>query len=72
LYVAGGVGPDSKVLWIYDPAADRWDAARAALPTQREHLTVAALEGKLYAVGGRWGDRGNLATVEIYAPAAGR
>ena len=71
LYVVGGVGPDSEDLWIYDPAADRWNAARAALPTQREHLTVTVLEGKLYAIGGRWGDRGNLAALEIYDPAAG-
>jgi N-acetylneuraminic acid mutarotase len=72
LYVVGGVGPDSESLSIYDPAADRWNAAGVALPTQREHLTVTALEGKLYAVGGRWGDSGNLAAVEIYDPAAGR
>src|SRR5919106_273099 len=72
LYVVGGVGRDSKALWIYDPATDRWDAARAVLPTQREHLTVTALGGELYAVGGRWDERGNLAVLEIYDPAAGR
>ena len=72
LYVVGGVGPDSEDLWLYDPASDRWEAARAALPTQREHLTATVLDGKLYAVGGRWGDRGNLAAVEIYDPATGQ
>jgi N-acetylneuraminic acid mutarotase len=71
LYVVGGVGPGSKDLWIYDPATDRWDVARAALPIQREHLTVTVLDGKLYAIGGRWGDRGNLAALEIYDPATG-
>jgi N-acetylneuraminic acid mutarotase len=71
LYVVGGVGPDSKDLWIYDLASDRWDTARAALPTQREHLTATVVDGKLYAIGGRWGDRGNLAALEIYDPAAG-
>ena len=71
LYVVGGVGPDPKVLWIYNPAMDRWDAGRAVLPTQREHLTVTVLGGKLYAVGGRWGDAGNLAALEIYDPVAG-
>jgi N-acetylneuraminic acid mutarotase len=71
LYVVGGVGPDSEDLWIYDSATGRWDAARAALPTQREHLTVTVLDGKLYAVGGRWSDRGNLAALEIYDPTAG-
>jgi N-acetylneuraminic acid mutarotase len=71
LYVVGGVGPDSKELWIYDPATDRWDAERAVLPTQREHLTVTVVGGKLYAAGGRWDDRGNLAALEIYDPVAG-
>jgi hypothetical protein len=32
---------------------------------------VTALDGKLYTVGGRWGDAGNLAALEIYDPAAG-
>ena len=71
LYVVGGVGPASEDLWIYDPATERWDAARSALPTQREHLAVMVLHGKLHAIGGRWGDRGNLAALEIYDPATG-
>ena len=71
LYVVGGVGPRSKDLWIYDPATDRWDVAPAALPTQREHLAVTALDDKLYAIAGRWGDEGNLAAFEIYDPSAG-
>jgi hypothetical protein len=54
LYVVGGVGPTSEDLWIYDPGRERWEAAPAALPTQREHLTVTALESKLHAIGGRW------------------
>ena len=32
---------------------------------------MTVLDGKLYAVGGRWGDAGNLAALEIYDPAAG-
>jgi N-acetylneuraminic acid mutarotase len=71
LYVVGGVGPGSKDLWIYDPATDRWDVARAALPRQREHLAMTVLDGKLHAIGGRWEDRGNLAAHEIYDPATG-
>jgi hypothetical protein len=71
LYVVGGVGPTSEDLWIYDPGTERWEATRAALPTQREHLTVTALEGKLHAIGGRWEDRGNLAAHEIFDPATG-
>jgi N-acetylneuraminic acid mutarotase len=57
LYVVGGVGPASEDLLIYDPATERWEAARAALPTQREHLAVTVLDGKLHAIGGRWGDK---------------
>ena len=71
LYVVGGVGPASEQTWLYDPATDRWDTAPAPLPTRREHLAVTVLNGKLYAVGGRWGDAGNLAVLEIYDPAAG-
>jgi N-acetylneuraminic acid mutarotase len=71
LYVMGGVGPTSEDLWIYDPGTECWEAARAALPTQREHLTVTALQGKLHAIGERWEDRGNLAAHEIYDSATG-
>ena len=71
LYVVGGVGPASEEIWVYDPATDSWEAAPAPLPTQREHLAVTVLDDKLYAVGGRWGDAGNLAALEIYDRAAG-
>ena len=72
LYVVGGVGPGSEDVWVYDPATDRWDGLRAPLPTRREHLAVAVLDDKLLVVGGRWGDAGNLATLETYDPATGR
>jgi N-acetylneuraminic acid mutarotase len=72
LYVVGGVGPASEEIWVYDPASDRWEAAPAPLSTRREHLAVTVLDGKLYAVGGRWGNAGNLAALEIYDAAAGR
>ena len=59
---------------VYDPAADRWDA-RAPLPTPRADLGVAALDGRLYAVGGVTTDGdGNVITptgmVEAYDPAS--
>jgi N-acetylneuraminic acid mutarotase len=38
-------------LWMYDPATDRWEA-RAPLPAARGAHAVAALDGRLYAVGG--------------------
>ena len=50
----------------------RWDGLRAPLPTSREHLAVAVLDDKLLVVGGRWGDAGNLTTLETYDPATGR
>jgi N-acetylneuraminic acid mutarotase len=70
LYVAGGVGQAPEKLLRYDPAADRWDVPAAPLPTLREHLAAVALDGKLHVIGGRWRGKGNLATLEIYDPAA--
>lgn len=37
---------------VYDPATDTWTKA-PDLPTPRDHLTVSAMNGKLYALGGR-------------------
>ena len=72
LYVVGGVGPGLEDVWVYDPATDRWDALPTPLPTKREHLAVAVLDDRLLVVGGRWGDAGNLATLETYDPVTGR
>lgn len=69
VYVVGGVGPEPTALWAYDPGTDSWDTSREPLPTAREHLAVAVVEGKLYAIGGRWKGRGNLAVLEVYDPA---
>ena len=69
LYVVGGVGPEASALWVYDPAADAWDASPAPLPTAREHLAATALDGRLHVIGGRWRGQGNLAVVEAYDPA---
>ena len=66
------LGRSSEDVWVYDPATDRWDGLGAPLPTRREHLAVAVLDDKLLVVGGRWGDAGNLATLETYDPATGR
>jgi N-acetylneuraminic acid mutarotase len=70
LYVVGGVGIDSAAVLRYDPATDRWDRLAAPLKTLREHLAAAALDGKLYVVGGRWHGSGNSAALEIYDPGA--
>ena len=66
LYVVGGVGPNNAQLWVYNPATNSWDSSRAPLPTQREHLTAVALDGKLYAIAGRWIGQGNMGTLEEY------
>jgi len=59
IYVVGGTEGDGQnpTSWatastsVYDPATDRWHAA-AALPHGLSHAGVAALNGKLYAIGG--------------------
>ena len=65
--VALGHGP--RRLWVYDPESNTWDASKARIPTKREHLAVAVMDGRLYVVGGRWRGIGNLAALEIYDPA---
>jgi N-acetylneuraminic acid mutarotase len=44
-------GQDFSTVEVYDPKTDTW-AARADMPTPRSHLTVSALGGKIYAIGG--------------------
>ena len=43
--------PDFSTVEVYDPKTDTW-AARADMPTARSHMTVSALGGKIYAIGG--------------------
>ena len=82
IYVVGGFtksfrdrGPVDSV-WQYDPASDRWER-RAPLPTPRGDLTVAVLDGRIYALGGeRFSAAGSkekyepLADVAVYDPKA--
>lgn len=78
LYVVGGVTASigeprtlAKTMLVYDIAADRWTSRRG--PTPREHLGVAALRGKIYAVGGRTaGFDTNMARFERFDPRTGR
>lgn len=59
IFVVGGTeqrgsGPpvwESKLTMMYDPATDEW-SERAPLPIGLTHAGVAALGGKIYAVGG--------------------
>jgi N-acetylneuraminic acid mutarotase len=70
IYVVGGFtgvfakrNPIASV-WQYDPAADRWEK-RAPLPAPRGALAVAALDGKIYALGG---ERWSAAKPDAYEP----
>jgi len=73
LYVVGGAG-GSQALLRYDPAADAWTTL-ASLRQPREHTAAVALDGadamdgKIYALAGRWSDAGERRSVEVYDPA---
>ena len=54
IYVIGGSGNDDKPLATveeYDPAKDEWKKM-VSMPTARRALSVAAVQWKLYAIGG--------------------
>jgi N-acetylneuraminic acid mutarotase len=75
LYAIGGYdrkGNNSQVE-AYDPVRNVW-AIRASLPTPRDHLASATVDGQIYAIGGRVnGDYSqNLVVTERYDPAADR
>jgi N-acetylneuraminic acid mutarotase len=75
LYVVGGVGSAvinrtselaSRML-VYDIPRRSWSSLPG--PTKREHLGVTALNGRIYAVGGRLaGADTNLQLFEVYTP----
>jgi N-acetylneuraminic acid mutarotase len=79
LYVVGGTvdfaldqtEAPTKSMEVYDFSTGEWSEA-PGMPTARHHFGVAALDGKLYAVGGR--EIGDLAldSVERFDPATGR
>ena len=71
LYVVGGVGRSglARSALALDLDRRRWRTIPG--PTRREHLAVAALGGRLYALGGRTaGIDTNLALFESYRPGA--
>lgn len=74
LYVVGGVfaqGRLARAGYVLDLTRRRWRAI--AGPSSREHLGVATLRGRVYAVGGRSaGFDTNTDLVEAYSPASGR
>jgi N-acetylneuraminic acid mutarotase len=70
LYVVGGVGDDPEKLYAFDSGAGNWEIVPDNLPTLREHLTAAAVDGRLHAVAGRWNGGINKTDHEIYDPAS--
>ncbi len=52
----------------YDPASNTWKRL-APLPTPRNHLAAAVINGRIHAVGGRVGNDFTMSTHEIYEPA---
>jgi N-acetylneuraminic acid mutarotase len=67
LHLVGGYAEqrvDRPYHHVYDPASDSWTAA-APLPRGANHVGVAVLDGRLYAIGGladRWAPRAPLPT----------
>jgi N-acetylneuraminic acid mutarotase len=72
IFVAGGYGGGeaASALESYDPKTDSWTRL-ASMAYGRDHLAAVAVNGKLYAIGGRIReDRGrNLHFNEVYDPA---
>jgi N-acetylneuraminic acid mutarotase len=67
IYILGGTG-GSNALLRYDPSQNEWTSL-ASLAEAREHIAGAVLDGKVYALGGRWPGKGELTSVEVYDPA---
>ncbi len=81
LFVVGGVSqcplclPQLQTIEVYDPVSNTWDLTpRALMPTGREGASAAAIDGKLYVVGGLVRDPTNqfifsvTDVVEVYDP----
>ena len=69
LYAVGGRGKSGEPYMTverYDFRVNQWQAI-AELNSRRRHVGVAALEGKIYAIGGHDGEQ-HLNTVECYDP----
>ena len=55
IYVAGGRPPRGSDFAVYDTRSDSWQVL-PGLPTQRNHFTGEAINGRIHFVGGRQGD----------------
>jgi N-acetylneuraminic acid mutarotase len=57
-----------NTLEVYDPVSDTWQTL-PPMPTPRDHLAAAVVNGRLYAIGGRHGSIGNSMTInEMFDP----
>ena len=68
-----GLASDTSVVEEYDPAADKWSATRARMPSTRSALGYAVINGRIYVAGGEFQDTHIMATfkaVEAYDPAS--
>lgn len=75
LYVAGGSGSGSAFVDVYDPATNAWTSypESSNLPTPRNHMAGAALNGKIYAIGGDVGGHSrNTGANEEFDPVTGQ
>ncbi|MSO65423.1 MAG: kelch-like protein [Alphaproteobacteria bacterium] len=74
IYVAGGRPRRGQDFAVYDPAHDAWETL-PDLPSPRNHIAGAAIDGRLLVVGGRLGGgfQSELTAVaETYDPVARR
>ncbi len=66
----GGRPPHGHDFAVYDPAADRWEPL-PNLPSQRNHIAGAAINGRIHIIGGRLGGgfrSGQTAAHEVFDP----
>jgi len=74
LYVVGGITSSGGLanivatLEVYDPATNTW-TTETSMPTAREHVGGAVINGKFYVVGGQSSAGPVVATLEVYDPA---
>jgi N-acetylneuraminic acid mutarotase len=70
IYVAGGRPPRGSDFAVYDPRSDQWQVL-PNLPSQRNHMTGAAIRDRIHVVGGRLGQglSAQMTTVhEVFDP----
>ena len=64
----GGYDKNGDLVEEYDPATDSW-RGRASLPKPLHHIGAAAVNGKIYVIGGYISGVGPVDTVYEYDPA---